>query len=259
LKLFPPPKQTRTPPRLCLPNRVLEGMDALAIINLGGAGISDADLAGAMAGGSHTLLHLLVSFGLAGLFLVAMVDSSFVPLPIPGMTDIMLVLYAAQHSNPWLLIAIATTGSALGGLFSHKVGQSGGMAFIEKRIPKRIFKKVTTWMESHAILAVALPAILPPPMPLSPFVLAAGALNMSRKKFMITFTSSRFARHAAAVLTFWRKFSATWGTTILIVVWTGIAISVAYALWQLWKTSHSVGNSAGKTPGLAVRTPSAAA
>ena len=197
------------------------------------------------------LLHLLFSLGLFGLFLVSIVDSSFVPLPIPGLTDIMLVLFAAQHSNPFLLVAIATFGSALGGLFSHKVGQSGGMAFIEKRTPPRIFKRVTGWMESHAILAVAMPAVLPPPMPLSPFVLAAGALNMSRKKFMWTFTLSRLARHTVAVwlgihygkpvLIFWRKFSTTYGVPILIFVWTVIALSLAYAFWQLWKTSHSVG------------------
>ena len=209
------------------------------------------DLAGKTSSAGHALLHLLFSLGYVGLFLVSMVDSSFVPLPLPGVTDIMLVLYAAQHSNPWMLIAIATLGSALGGLFSHKVGQAGGMAFIEKRTPPRIFKKVTGWMESHAILAVALPAILPPPMPLSPFVLAAGALNMSRKKFLWTFTLSRFARHAFAVwlgvhygkhvLVFWKLFSEKWGTPILIFLWTGILISVGYALWQLWKTSHSVG------------------
>jgi len=200
--------------------------------------------------GSQLLLHLFTSLGMVGLFLVSVVDSSFVPLPIPGMTDIMLVLYAAQHSNPWMLIAIATAGSALGGMFSHKVGQAGGLAFIEKRTPPRIFKSVTHWMESHAILAVALPAILPPPMPLSPFVLAAGALNMSRKKFMIAFTVSRLARHAIAVwlgvhygrhvLRLWRMFSAKWGVPILIFVWTVIGITVGYALWQLWKTSHSV-------------------
>jgi membrane protein YqaA with SNARE-associated domain len=210
-----------------------------------------AILAGAPSGASHVLIHLLFSFGLFGLFLVSIVDSSFVPLPIPGLTDIMLVLFAAQHSNPWFLIAIATFGSALGGLFSHKVGQAGGMAFIEKRTPPRVFKRVTGWMESHSILAVALPAILPPPMPLSPFVLAAGALRMTRKKFMITFTASRFARHAFAVwlgvhygksvLVIWRKFSAEYGTPILIFVWTVIAISLAFAFWQLWKTSHSVG------------------
>jgi membrane protein YqaA with SNARE-associated domain len=207
--------------------------------------------AGRETNASHAFVHFLFHAGLAGLFLVSIVDSSFVPLPIPGLTDIMLVVYAAQHANPLLLIAIATAGSALGGLFSHKVGHAGGLAFIEKRVSPRIFKRVTRWMESHAILAVALPAILPPPMPLSPFVLAAGALNMSRGKFLWTFTLSRLARHAFAVwlgvhygrsvLELWRKFSTTWGTTILIVVWSVILISLAVALWQLWKTSHSVG------------------
>jgi membrane protein YqaA with SNARE-associated domain len=234
---------------------VLEGMTFSAVLAHTGrfallAGLY-ADMAGRESHASHAFVHFLFHAGVAGLFLVSIVDSSFVPLPIPGLTDIMLVLYAAQHENPWVLIAVAAVGSALGGLFSHKVGQSGGMAFIEKRTPPRMFKRVTGWMESHAILAVALPAILPPPMPLSPFVLAAGALNMSRKKFMWTFTLSRLARHAFAVwlgvhygrsvLEFWRKFTSTWGTTILIVLWTGILLSVGYALWQLWKTSRSVG------------------
>ena len=204
----------------------------------------------------HRLVHLFLSFGLAGLFLVSIVDSSFVPLPIPGMTDIMLVLYAAQHTNPWMLIAIASIGSALGGFFSYQVGQSGGMAFIEKRTPPRVFKRVTRWMESHAVLAVAVPAILPPPMPLSPFVLAAGALKMSRRKFMIAFTASRFLRHSVAVwlgveygkpvLVLWNKFIEKWGTPVLIFLWTGIALSLAYAFWQLWKTSHSVGAVKGR-------------
>jgi membrane protein YqaA with SNARE-associated domain len=197
------------------------------------------------------LLHLLISFGLAGLFLVSIVDSSFVPLPVPGMTDIMVILFAAQHTNVILLVLVASVGSAIGGYVSYQVGQSGGMAFIERRTPPRIFKRVCAWMESHAILAVALPAILPPPMPLSPFVLAAGALKMSRRKFMITFTSSRVARHAVAawlgvqygrhVLRFWHAFSDKWGTTILIVVWTGILISLSFAFWQLWKTKKDVG------------------
>jgi membrane protein YqaA with SNARE-associated domain len=210
------------------------------------------------SGTSGALVHLVFSLGLLGVFLVSIVDSSFVPLPIPGLTDIMLVVYAAQHANPWLLILMATFGSALGGYFSYQVGQSGGMAFIEKRTPARIFKRVAGWMESHAILAVALPALLPPPMPLSPFVLAAGALKMSRNKFLATFTVSRFIRHGIAVwlgvyygkhvLTLWKMFSAKWGTPVLIFLWTGILISVAYAFWQLWKTSHAIGVSPLRKP-----------
>jgi membrane protein YqaA with SNARE-associated domain len=148
----------------------------------------------------NPLIHLLLSFGIVGVLLVSIVDSSFVPLPIPGITDIMIVVLAAQHANLFLLVGAATFGSFLGGFFSYKVGQSGGMAFLEKHVPPRIFKPVCNWMETHAILAVALPAILPPPMPLSPFVLAAGALKMSRNKFLTTFTTSRFLRHAARSL-----------------------------------------------------------
>src|SRR5712672_3371113 len=92
-------------------------------------------------------VRMLLSFGLFGVFLVSIVDSSFVPLPVPGVTDIMVIILAAQHQNVILLVLITTIGSALGGYFSHLVGQRGGMAFLEKRIPPRTFKRVCQWME----------------------------------------------------------------------------------------------------------------
>jgi membrane protein DedA with SNARE-associated domain len=199
----------------------------------------------------NPLIHLLLSFGLIGVFFVSIVDSSFVPLPVPGITDLMIVVLAAQHANLFLLIGGATVGSFLGGFFSYKVGQSGGMAFLEKHVSPRFLKPICTWMEKHAILAVALPAVLPPPMPLSPFVLAAGALKMSRDKFLTTFTASRFLRHSAAaalgiyygphVLRMWNHFSRKWGTEILIAVWAIILISAAIAFYKLWKESHTIG------------------
>jgi membrane protein YqaA with SNARE-associated domain len=131
-------------------------------------------------GGSH-IMRYFFRFGLFGLPVISAVDSSFVPLPIPGITDIMLIVYAASKSNPFLLVALATLGSAAGGFFSHAIGRAGGMAFLSKHIPASILTRATSWVERHAILAVALPALLPPPMPLSPFVLVAGAVRMSRK------------------------------------------------------------------------------
>ena len=195
-------------------------------------------------------LHLLFSFGLFGVFLVSIVDSSFVPLPLPGITDIMIIVMAAQHQSWFLLILLATIGSGLGGWFSYQVGQSGGLAFIEKHIPPRIFKRVCEWMENHAILSVALPAILPPPMPLSPFVLAAGALKMSRRKFLTTFILSRCLRHTVAawlgihygrhILHLWNNLSDKYATPVLILIWTGILASCAFAFWKLYKTSRAV-------------------
>jgi len=212
------------------------------------------DIAGTLLAAArhpNTLVHLLLSFGLIGVFLVSIVDSSFVPLPIPGITDIMIVVLAAKHANLFLLIGAASLGSFLGGAFSYQVGQSGGMAFLAKHVPPRIFKRVCAWMEDHAILSVALPAILPPPMPLSPFVLAAGALNMSRNKFLTTFTVSRFLRHSIAaaigvyygphVVHLWNLFTRHYAVPILSTIWSIILISVGIAFWKIYKTSRSVG------------------
>ncbi len=188
--------------------------------------------------------------GIVGLFLVALVDSSFVPLPIPGLTDILLIIYAAAHENPVLLVAIAVAGGATGGIISHAAGRAGGMKFLEKHVPARILSRVTRWVEEHAFLAVALPAILPPPMPLSPFVLVAGAVHMSRRKFATAFTLSRLARYSFSVwlgvhygrhvLHLWSEFSKRWGTAFLIGLWAFILIFTAVGVWKIWQTTHSV-------------------
>jgi len=196
------------------------------------------------------VVHFFFHLGVVGLLLVSIVDSSFVPLPIPGVTDIMLIVYAAAHENVFLLVAVATAGSALGGLISHAVGQAGGMGFLHKHVPPKLLARVTRWMEEHAILAVSLPALLPPPMPLSAFVLVAGAVKMSRKKFMWAFTVSRFVRHALAVwlgvhygrhvLRLWSEFSAKWGLPVMIVLWTVILGCSAWGMWKLYKTSKTM-------------------
>ena len=200
--------------------------------------------------GHRGLMHVFFHLGLAGLVLISTVDSSFVPLPIPGVTDILVILYAANHTNVVLLVFLATLGSALGGFLSYQVAQAGGMAFLEKHVPKRYLKPVQGWVENHAILSVALPAILPPPMPLSPFVLVAGAVKMDRRKFMTAFTISRFARHVIAawlgirygraVLHLWNEFSARWAATILIVFWSVTILFTAIGIWKIVQTSRQM-------------------
>ena len=200
--------------------------------------------------GGHGLMHVFYHLGLAGLVLISTVDSSFVPLPIPGVTDILVILYAANHTNLVLLVLLATIGSALGGYLSYILAQAGGMAFLEKHVPRRYLNPIKSWVERHSILSVAIPAILPPPMPLSPFVLAAGAIKMDRRKFMTAFTLSRFARHiiaawlgvhyGKAVLHLWNQFSDRWAFTILIVFWSVTILFTAIGIWKLVQTSRAV-------------------
>lgn len=199
---------------------------------------------------THRLMHVFYHLGLAGLVLISTVDSSFVPLPIPGVTDILIILYAANHTNLFLLVFIATLGSALGGYLSYVLAHAGGMAFLEKHVSRRYLRPIQHWVENHAILSVAIPAILPPPMPLSPFVLVAGAVRMDRRKFMTAFTVSRFVRHIIAawlgvhygkmVLRLWNQFSDRWAVTILIVFWSITILFTAIGIWKLVQTSRAV-------------------
>jgi membrane protein YqaA with SNARE-associated domain len=216
--------------------------------------LHNASIAALLAFQTHhahnTVVHFFFHLGLVGLMLVSVVDSSFVPLPIPGVTDIMLIVYAAARSNPYLLVAIATLGSAIGGFLSHAAGQAGGLGFLQKHVPPKILARVTHWVERHAILAVSLPALLPPPMPLSPFVLVAGAVHMSRTKFMAAFTLSRFVRHSIAVwlglhygrevLHLWARFSDKWSAPLLIVLWTVILSFTAFGIWKIYQTSRTI-------------------
>jgi membrane protein DedA with SNARE-associated domain len=217
-------------------------------------------LAGALAVPPH--VHHTISpemafffhLGIVGIFLIAIVDSSFVPLPIPGITDILLIVYAAAHENVFLLLALAVAGSTLGGLICYTAGKVGGMTFLRKHVPATILDRVTGWVESHALLSVALPALLPPPTPMTPFVLAAGAVRMARKKFLITFAASRSLRYAFAlwlgvhygrsVLRLWSRFSARWGTTFLIALWAIVLLSTVLGIWRIWRTSRDVQASA---------------
>src|SRR5271169_1948555 len=111
----------------------------------------------------------LTHLGGLGLFFVAIVDSSPIPLPIPGSTDLLLLLLVSHRGNPFLLAACAIAGSAIGGYITWSTGKKGGEALIQRSVPARLRKPVERWTNEHSILSVMLPALLPPPIPLTPF------------------------------------------------------------------------------------------
>lgn len=195
--------------------------------------------------GHPTLMRTLFGLGSLGLFLVAIVDSSVVPLPIPGTTDILLVLLAAHRTNAPLLVVCATVGSLIGGYTSYQIGLRGGLPALERYVSPKYLQRVTSWVERHTLLAVALPAILPPPVPLSPFIVAAGALKVPRRRFLITFASARGARYGLVgwlgyhygrnILRTWNRYTAAWGTSLEVVIFVLFASIAGYVTWQFWK------------------------
>ena len=140
--------------------------------------------------------HWLTHLGVLGLFSVAIIDSSVIPLPLPGSTDLLLLFLVAHGGDPWLLAGSAIAGSIVGGYTTWHVGRRGGEAALHRHVPARLLRRIVGWVERHRILAVFLPALLPPPIPLLPFLLASGALGVSRRRFLAVYSTSRTLRYS---------------------------------------------------------------
>jgi membrane protein YqaA with SNARE-associated domain len=144
-----------------------------------------------LAGGVWATLSRL---GPVGEILLGLADASVIPTP--GSLDILLILLVAGSPQYWWIYVIAATiGSALGAYITFHIGQKGGKEGLEKRIPKKQLAKVYGWSKKYGVGAVAVPALLPPPFPLSPFLLAAGALQVPKKKFFAAYSAGRTVRY----------------------------------------------------------------
>jgi membrane protein YqaA with SNARE-associated domain len=192
----------------------------------------------------HPVLpHWLTHLGPLGLFAVAVFDSSPIPLPIPGSTDLLLLWLVAHSGNPWLLVLSAVSGSLLGGYTAWHIGRKGGEAALRHYVPTRLLGRVSVWAEHHPILAVFLPAVLPPPIPLSPFLLASGALGVSRNRFLLVYGAARTLRYSLVtwlaitygrrVVRMWSSTLQAWSTPLIWVFCTLMLCGVCFGVWKI--------------------------
>ena len=128
-----------------------------------------------------------------GLILLGVADSSVVPLP--GSMDVLTIYLAARHHQLWWYYAfMATVGAVLGGYITYMLARKGGKEAFERKLSSKKAAKIFERFERWGFGAVALPALLPPPFPIVPFLLAAGALQYSRKKFIAALALGRAVR-----------------------------------------------------------------
>src|ERR1035441_6587736 len=86
--------------------------------------------------------HWLTHLGALGLFFVAIIDSSVIPLPIPGSTDLLLLLLVAHNGDPWVLAPSAIVGSIIGGYTTWHIGRRGGEAALRRYVPARFLARI---------------------------------------------------------------------------------------------------------------------
>ena len=190
--------------------------------------------------------------GGVGLFFLAIVDSSMVPIPLPGSTDLILLLLSAFRSSsissPIEFACCAFAGSIVGGYLAWGAGKKGGEAALERLGKGKFVKRVQGWVKRNGMLSVGIAAVQPPPIPLMPFTLAAGALGLSLARFLIAYTIGRAIRYGVIAwlgyryghqfINWWEKDLKGWTVPILSVYIGLVALGGIYALWKYRKESR---------------------
>jgi membrane protein YqaA with SNARE-associated domain len=182
------------------------------------------------------IFHWLHHLGGPGLIVLGLIDNSVIP--VPGSMDALTIILSANQRKLWPYYALmATIGSVVGGYVTYRIARRQGKGAMERRFSRRRINKVTKTFEKWGFGAVLIPAILPPPAPMVPFLIAAGAMQYSRNKFLAALAIGRAIR-----FTILACLSAFYGRLILTIITnhakpiliTFIAVSVTLGLYILF-------------------------
>lgn len=157
------------------------------------------------------LSEYLITFGAFGLFVVALLDSTFVPLP--SSVDALMLILSTAHPR-WMPVyaLMATAGSALGCFILYHISRRAGSRAL-RRFSERKQKRVKQLIDRYDMFAVLAATLLPPPFPFKLFVISAGVFGFSIVRFMIAiivgrafrfllegFLAVRYGQEAATIL-----------------------------------------------------------
>ena len=136
----------------------------------------------------------LVAWGPAGILLLAILDSSGVP--VAGVFDALLILIAVeQPSMAWICASLAVAGSMVGNVVLFSAAHRGGRRFMNRAAPEGKGAKFRAWFRQYGMITVFVPALLPIPMPLKVFVISAGVLGTSMTTFVSVVLVARSMRY----------------------------------------------------------------
>jgi membrane protein YqaA with SNARE-associated domain len=182
-----------------------------------------------------------LTLGGPGLFAVAFLDSSFVSLP--QINDLLVVLMVIRQ-KAWMpyYAAAATAGSVAGCYAIYYLAEKGGEAFLRKRLKAAHIDRSLAVYQRHGLLALMVPALLPPPAPFKLFVLLAGVAGVRPLRFVTAIAIARGARYLAiGLLTIWYgdlalELMRTQGRQVAL----GLAIVIVLAAvgWWLWRRTR---------------------
>jgi membrane protein YqaA with SNARE-associated domain len=195
---------------------------------------------------AHVVRHWFITLGGPGLILLGLLDSSVIP--IPGSMDAMTIVLSAHQRTWWPYYAVmATIGSVVGAYVTYRLARKRGEKELHSRLSARNAKRITETFEKWGFGAIAVPAILPPPMPMVPFVIAAGALQYSSKRFLAAMTLGRILRYCILAYlgaTYGRRiFAVVLGhgeVTLAVTISVAVLAALVLVLMRLRKKRHAL-------------------
>jgi membrane protein YqaA with SNARE-associated domain len=141
-----------------------------------------------------SLGHWLYQLGGLSFIPLGLLDNSVVPLP--GSMDVLTIFLSARREALWLYYALmATVGSVMGGFITYRLARKGGKETLTRRFSPVMLSKAYRIFERWGLGAIAIPAMLPPPVPMFPFLFAAGTMQYPLKKFLFALTLGRTVRY----------------------------------------------------------------
>jgi membrane protein YqaA with SNARE-associated domain len=168
------------------------------------------------------MLALLKPFGVWGIGALAIIDSAAIPVPI----DALLIDYVAHdHARFVLYCFMAALGSAIGSLLPYYLGRAGGELFLLKRINRKRYEQLRDRFEKQEFLAIMIPAMMPPPMPVKLFEFAAGVFEMKTLWFFSAILVGKFLRFMV-----WAIITILFGPAILHSITREIHLHLQFVL-----------------------------
>ena len=188
----------------------------------------------------------LITFGAFGLFAVALLDSTFVPLP--SSADALMLLLTAAHPRWMVLYAfMATAGSALGCWILYLISRRAGARAL-RRFSEAKQKRVKELIERYDMAAVLVATLLPPPFPFKLFVVTAGVFRFSLVRFMIAIVVGRAFRFLLE-----GYFAVRFGDQAKEILaryypWIGLGLALAILIWVSSKSLRKHRSARSLTP-----------
>lgn len=180
---------------------------------------------------------IALALGGPGLFIIALLDSSF--LSFPELVDVLIVVMSIERPELMIYyVAMSTLGSVAGCFALFMVARKGGEAFLRKRFSPRHVDRAIAMFQKYGLVAVAVPAVLPPPVPFKLFVLAAGVAGVRPFEFIVAVGFGRGLRYLGeGLLAVWYGEAAL---AFLHDHATSVTIALAMAMlvfgvgWVIW-------------------------